>query len=122
MKRERHPERRRGALARAIVRGRADAAEAEDRVGRSKSAPQGRGKPLAVVAAVLAPGEPQSAPAERPDQEGEVLVPALADENLVADDQCAEPQASVSCTRWARQRQAAKPAAIAACAAATAAA
>src|SRR6267154_714501 len=79
------------ALARVIVRRRADAAEAEDEVSRSECAPERRGDEIRHVAEVLAPVEPHPPQAEDRDQLGEVLVLALAANDFLADDDRADP-------------------------------
>jgi len=73
-----------------VVGRRADAAEAEHDVARCQGAPERRRDAFRLVAEVLAPGEAQPAPRQRLDEPREVLVLALADEDLVADDESAE--------------------------------
>src|SRR4051812_46988196 len=93
------------ALARVVIRRGADAAEAEDDIARSESALQGGGQPPRIVTEVVGPCEPQAALLEGADQEAEVLVFALADEQLVADDQRAEHQAAF----WAQRSSSSSP-------------
>ena len=90
MQHEFDAERRRGALPRVVVRRRADAAEREHDIRARERPPQRRGDPLRAVAEVLGPLEPQAARAEDVDELREMLVLALAAQDLVADDDCAE--------------------------------
>lgn len=90
MQRQADAERVCGALARVVVRGRADAAEAEDDVRTGERTPQSRRDALGLVAQVLAPGKPEPTLRQCLDEEGKVLVLALADEDFVANDEGAE--------------------------------
>src|SRR4029077_15147413 len=76
---------------RVIVGGRADPAEAEHEIARGERPPEDRGNPIGDVAEVLAPGKLHAAGGEDLDQLREVLVRALADDDLVADDDRAHP-------------------------------
>jgi hypothetical protein len=90
-----YAERRGSALARVVVGRGADAAEGEHDVARGEAALQRGGKPFRVVAVVLAPGQAQAALGERLDDEGQMLVLALADQDFIADDQRAECHAGI---------------------------
>ena len=80
----------RGALARMVVRRRADAAEAEHHVRRSEAALQCCGDALGLVAQIVRPGKTKPPLGEGFDHERQVLVLALSDEDLVPDDESAE--------------------------------
>ena len=84
---QRHAERGGGGLPRVVVGRRADAAEAEHDVAAGEGLAQQRGEPAAIVAFVARPGERKAARAERRDDVRQVLVGALAGEDLVADDE-----------------------------------
>src|SRR6185436_2321622 len=88
----------RSALPRVVVGRGADTAEAEHDVLRREAALERAGKPRRVIAQVMRPRKAQAALRQRADQEAEVLVLALSDQQLVADDECAEHQVP---RRWA---------------------
>jgi hypothetical protein len=69
-----------------VVRRVADAAAGKNHVAGRHRAPEGRGQALAVVAQVFDPAQAQAALAEHLGNPREMLVLALAGENLVADD------------------------------------
>ena len=94
MQRERHAERGGGALARVVVGRGADAAAREDEVAARERVLQVGGDARRIVADVARPGERQAARGEQLDHLGQVLVGALAGEDLVADDEKADVHAS----------------------------
>ena len=87
---ERHAERRGRCLARVVVRRGADAAEAEHDVAAREGVAQHVGETRAIVAEVLRVVEHDAARPERRDDVRQMLVRALAGEDLVADDQRAD--------------------------------
>src|SRR5437879_8397115 len=99
MQTQRHARRRRGALARVIVRRRADPPEAEDDIARGETALEGRRQALGLVAEVLRPRKAQAAPREGTDDEGEMFVLALSYEDFVPDDEGAKRH-----VRWPSRR------------------
>jgi hypothetical protein len=87
MQHERDAERCRCALAGVVVWRRADAAAREDQVGAGERVLEIGGDATGVVADVARPGQGETARGEQLDDLGQVLVGALAREDLVADDE-----------------------------------
>jgi hypothetical protein len=80
----------RRALAGVVVRSGADAAKAEHGIARGKGTLQRCDNQLGLIPQILCPGQLQAALLERGDGLGKMLVLALAGQDLIADDDCAE--------------------------------
>ena len=88
---------RRRALAGVVVGRGTNAAAAEDHIGRGKRPLQRRGDARAVVAHIVGIAQRQPARGQQFDDLGQMLVHALAGEDLVADDDEAEVGSHGSC-------------------------
>ena len=104
VQRERHAERGGGALAGVVVGRRADAAAREDDVAARERLPQVGGDARAVVADIARPREREATRGEQLDHLRQVLVLALAREDLVADDDRPKFMAREAAARWRRRR------------------
>ena len=93
---QRHAERGGRGLPRVVVRGRADAAEAEDDVAARECLPEHGCERVAIVALVARPVEPETLSRERGDDVREMTILALARKDLVTDDQ----RADAGCGPW----------------------
>ena len=90
MAHKRDAQRRRSGLPRVVVGCGADAAETEQQVAARKGIAQQRGETLAVVAQVVDEVRCKTAHRQCFDDVRQMLVGALARQDLVPDDQCAD--------------------------------